>query len=129
MWLSKVLLMKVALSVLALNWCLQIPPLGGPVVAIPEWAQQAEHLGLLGSLMFACAILWKAFKQKDEALVKMSEVVTKALEQAATSNAELRAIIKESVESKQALRESIELLRVGINQLPCTEPDRRGRIT
>jgi ABC-type multidrug transport system fused ATPase/permease subunit len=96
-----------------------------PGTAELPWLNQAEHLTLSGGMVVVIVMLWRAFQVKDAALVKMTEVVVQALAASASSANELRGIIKESVDAKRELRESIDLLRVGVAQLPCTNPKQR----
>jgi hypothetical protein len=90
-----------------------------PVVAEIPWLNQAEHLTLSGGMVIVIVILWRAFQGKDSALIQETAVVAAALQASTASNSELRQIIKESVDAKRELKESIDLLRVSVAKLPC----------
>jgi hypothetical protein len=85
-----------------------------------EWGPgNVQQLTLVGALIIAVGVLWRALSSKDEALVNATKMTTEALVTAATTSTELRHIIEESVKAKKDLSESIDLLRVSITRLPC----------
>lgn len=79
----------------------------GPV----DWSTQAEHLTLSGAMVIAIAVLWRALVSKDALLIQSTKIVTEALAASASSNAELRKIIEDSVTAKRDLTDSIDSLR------------------
>lgn len=88
-----------------------------------DWLGRAEQLSLKVALVVAVYILWRALVRKDEALAVMTENVTKALDLSAASNVELRKIIDESVRTKEALRQSIDILSNNLKGVPCVLGD------
>lgn len=118
---AAILLFGLSLMVQAANLFTQAVP---GTAELP-WLNQAEHITLSGGMVVVIVMLWRAFQVKDAALIKMTEVVVTALRDSANSAAEFRQILKESVDSKRELKESIDLLRVGVAQLPCTNPKQR----
>jgi hypothetical protein len=117
----KAIVVLAALNVLALQ------DQTGAVPSAPlDWIGPAERLSLQGALIFAVAILWKALGVKDSLIVSSIKSVTEALQQSAATQAELRGVIKESVETKRQLTEEIALLRTSLGGLPCTHQDHAG---
>ena len=79
----------------------------------------ARDLGVVGLMCVGIIALWRDSRAKDTALLKMAETVTTAMITAATSNAELRHIIEESVKSKVELAESVKELTVQLRSRIC----------
>lgn len=93
----------------------------GQVGGTTGWSvTQVGQFTLTGALILAVGVLWRWGLKKDEIILRMAKSVTEALTLATSSNAELRAIIAESVRAKDALRESIDELRITLGKLPCT---------
>ena len=100
------------------------------VIGIIQQTQTAqdipyEHIGLEGALCAAVVVLWRALAAKDTQiaakdaqLVAGVKVMTEALVAAATSNAELRKIIEDSVSAKNHLTQSLDLLRSRLESGP-----------
>lgn len=86
--------------------------------------QAIEHLGLVGCLMVAVTILWKtnqaeraisllASKASTDAQIAATKASVEALTTSAASNAELRHIIEDSVETNREMGVSLkELVQV-----------------
>ena len=77
-----------------------------------------EHVSLEGVLVAAVVVLWRALTAKDVQITESAKAVTAALTASASSNAELRKIIEDSVTSKNHLTESLELLRARLDRAP-----------
>lgn len=88
-----------------------------------DWIGPAERLSFQGGLILAVAMLWRALSAKDSLIVASVKSMTEALQQSASTQAELRAIITEFGGANRQLAEQIALLRVAIGELPCTAPD------
>lgn len=115
-------IMLAIILVFILAWLSQAAQLFAQVGSLGDmtWLNQAEHLTLTGGMVIVIVILWRSFQGKDSALIESTKVVTAALAASTASATELREIIKESVETKRQLKESIDLLTASIYQLPCT---------
>ena len=115
-------IMLAIILVFILAWLSQAAQLFAQVTSLGDmpWLNQAEHLTLTGGMVIVIVILWRSFQGKDSALIESTKVVTAALAASTASATELREIIKESVETKRQLKESIDLLTASIYQLPCT---------
>jgi hypothetical protein len=109
---------RIVLVTALLNMVLEAQgAIASPVTAGSDpWWSAAEHLTLEGAMVIAITILWRAYQQKDALLVKSTEAVTSALAASSASNAELRGIIKESVDANRSLRESIDRLKITIER-------------
>ena len=83
----------------------------------PAVGSDMEHMTLEGALIAAVVVLWRALSAKDSQLVESTRAVTMALAASATSNAELRKIIEESIAVKQQLTESLDLLRTRLGNI------------
>lgn len=127
---------------LNLAWRHELMPTTMPVLAIMTLASASllfqlapvtggdfssyKDLGLTGALIVAVGVLWRQTGKKDDKLdakdamiVEMVKTVTAALVTAAESNKELRAIIKESVDTKLILAHSIDSMRTALIDKPC----------
>ncbi len=85
----------------------------------------AGDLTLKAALCAAVVVLWRTIgardvkiDAKDAHLIRSTEIVTQALATSASSNAELRKIIEESVTSNNHLAESLNLLRQRLSGAP-----------
>jgi hypothetical protein len=105
---------------------LQAQAASGSLPSAPDWISTASQLTLQGALIVAVAILWKALGVKDALIVSSIKSVTEALQQSAATQAELRNVIHESVETKRQLSEEIALLRGSLGGLPCTHQEHGG---
>ena len=92
-----------------------------------EWISPAERITLVSALLVAVIVLWRSLQQKDNLSVEGTRQITLALTTAATSNAELRKIIEDSVRTKQELTEEFKLLRISMGNLPCLVADAAAR--
>ena len=118
--------MRLVIVILTAVWVLQaaqgVMPSSSPEIT---WINQAEHLTLSGAMVVALIVLWKSHQAKDFAVLESTRAMTSAMSASAASNAELRAIISESVEAKRQLGESIDMLRMELSRLPCVLPQVR----
>jgi hypothetical protein len=67
----------------------------------------------------AIGVLWRSLSKKDDQLLESIKAVTAALTTSATAQGELREIIKESVRSKDELRQAIHELSLEMKAKPC----------
>ena len=89
---------------------------------------QLERLGLIGALMLAVWVLRRSETKKDDQIVLMVKAVTEALTAAATSNAEVRKTLEESLRVKEELRESLDKLSLSLHELPCVLKDESVKV-
>jgi len=139
MWIRIILVL--GLTLLVLQTVESKPPMqAAPAAAAPAspapaeapesypspWTPQSfERLGLVGSLMVAVVVLWKALQQSNSLIMDALKSETAALQAAATSNAELRRVIEDSAATKEQFIEALNLLRAAQNQFYAADPDGR----
>lgn len=101
-----------------------------PVVSVTDTnaiLSVAEHLTLMGALIVAVTILWRALAEKEELIAQSIKTITEALSTAAASNIELRRIIEDSVKVKLLLVTSVDSLKSDIASWKLGEERERER--
>lgn len=86
---------------------------------ISVWQQVTLQIALI----IAVIALWRSNTAKDSLIVKYTELITASLTSQASSNAELRKVIEESINSSTGTVIVLEKLALRIDSLPCTIKD------
>jgi hypothetical protein len=128
-WLLIARLSLLFVALCATGWAIQTTATG----AEPgNWTLDVQRLTLVGALVVACGVLWRALaaalaakdilaKAYSDALITATKSTTEALDTAAASNVELRRIVEESVTTKRELTEAIHMLAARIGEMPCVK--------
>lgn len=112
---TKLMAIKLVLGIALMNVILQAQGSLAPD-ALPPWISSIASLTLQTGMGVVIVVLWRAYQAKDALLVESTKAVTGALAGSASSNTELRQIIKESVDANRGLKESIDRLRAIIER-------------
>ena len=112
MWKSMPLVSTVFLaSVILVDQVADLP--------ISVWQQVTLQIALI----VAVIALWRSNTAKDSLIVKYTELITASLSSQASSSAELRKVIEESITSSRDTIIVLEKLALRIDCLPCTVSD------